>query len=169
MGGKHRSPEIAQPAADLTPRARLCRKTGNGAYRGGTGDKAPVLFARVEKAIDHNWAKKGPGGYWLDDPADGFTVTWTGQAVIDTPGVYTLEVRASDRVRVSIDGVVLVDARREHAAARDLSVAWRATPGRHDIEIEHVDVTGKGSVHVAWTPLLLDGAWVRWAEAKPEA
>jgi hypothetical protein len=137
-------------------------------YR-GVDAGSPVLVQRLEDGIDHHWAHQAPGGYWLDDAARGFFATWTGQFRIDEAGVYGLKVEASDRVRVRVDGVTLVDASAEAAHSRDLSVAWRATAGKHTIEVEHLDRNGHGSLRVSWSPLLIDGAWVRWAKSKPEA
>jgi murein DD-endopeptidase MepM/ murein hydrolase activator NlpD len=137
-------------------------------YRGLELD-SPVLFARLEDAIDYDWAEDGPGGYWLDHPREGFAATWTGQFTIDEPGVYRLEVQASDKVRVRIDGVTLVDAWTELVRPGNIEMAWRAIAGKHTIEVEHVDRSGSGSLHVTWTAQLIDGAWVRWSKAKPEA
>ena len=145
------------------PMGRFCAT-----YRGAEAD-SPVLFSRVEKAIDFNWAKHAPGGYWLDDPANGFAASWTGKFEIETEGVYALDVVASGHLRVRIDGVLLVDAWRDYAQPRDLSLAWRARAGAHVIEVEHIDTTGHGTLQLGWAPELLDGAWTRWSKAKPEA
>lgn len=145
------------------PIGRLCAT-----YRGIETD-SPVLFARLEDSIDYDWAKQSPGGYWLDDAEHGFAASWTGQFVIDEPGVYALQVAASDKVRVRIDDVTLVDAWTELARPEQVVVSWRATAGKHTIEVEHVDRTGTGSLHVSWGPQLIDGAWVRWSKSKPEA
>ncbi len=136
-------------------------------YRGVEID-SPVLFARLEDAIDYDWAEQGPGGYWLDKAKDGFAASWTGQFKIDEPGVYALEVRASDKVRVRIDDVTLVDAWTELVRPGTIVVSWRATAGKHTIEVEHVNRTGSGSLHVSWAPRLLDGAWTRWSKAMAE-
>ena len=151
----------AKPPAP--PMGRFCAT-----YRGSEAG-SPILFSRLEKAIDFDWTKHAPGGYWLDDPANGFAATWTGRFEIETEGVYALAVLASGHVRIRIDGVTLVDAWRDYARPRDLSLAWRATTGTHVIEVEHFDTTGQGTLHVGWAPELLDGAWTRWSKAKPEA
>jgi murein DD-endopeptidase MepM/ murein hydrolase activator NlpD len=128
------------------------------------GEHATQLFARVEKAVDFDWAKHSPGGYWLDDPKDGFAVAWAGTLKIDAGGVYALDVRASDHVRVRIDGVALVDSWSANPRTQRYEVVWRATPGRHTIQVDHLDLTGAGQLHVALTPALLDGAWIHWAD-----
>lgn len=137
-------------------------------YRGLEPD-SPVLFARLENAIDYDWAEQSPGGYWLAEPTQGFAASWTGTFKIDEPGVYGLQVQASDRVRVRIDGATVVDSWTELALTRNFTLPWRATAGKHTIEVEHVDRTGKGTLRVSWTPHLIDGAWVRWSKNKPEA
>ena len=137
-------------------------------YR-GIETRAPALFSRLEKAIGDNWSKRSPGGYWLDDAEQGFAVSWTGQFEIEAAGVYSLEVRSSDLVRVRVDGETLIDAMSDATGRRNVSVAWRATAGTHSIEVEHVDRTGSGSLKVGWSPLVIDGAWVRWSKSKPEA
>ena len=125
-------------------------------YRGAETD-APILFQRLENAIDYDWSEHGPGGYWLDGADQPFAASWTGQFKIDEPGVYTLDVAASDMVRVRIDGVTLVDAWIELIRPGNISVSWHATAGRHTIEVEHVNRSGGGMLHVSWTPELLDG------------
>ncbi len=129
-------------------------------------DTEAVLFSRLEDQIDYNWAEKSPGGYWLDDAPNGFAASWTGQFTIDEPGVYALQVRASDRVRIRIDSVTLVDVWTDFARPRNALVAWRATEGKHTIEVEHVDQSGHGSLHLGLTPQLIDGAWVRQEQAR---
>jgi hypothetical protein len=37
------------------------------------------------------------------------------------------------------------------------------------MQVEHLDATGAGELHVALAPALIDGAWIRWAEGTPEA
>ena len=51
----------------------------------------------------------------------------------------------------------------------EVEAICREAAGKHTIEVEHVDRSGSGSLHVAWTAQLIDGAWVRWSKAKPEA
>ncbi len=164
----HTTPACAETTAgkdkaSKSPLGQLCAT-----YRGVETD-SPVLFKRLESAIDYDWTEHGPGGYWLDSPKLPFAASWTGEFKIDEPGVYALDVRASDMVRVRIDGVTLVDAWTELVRPGDLTVSWRATAGTHTIEVEHLNRSGGGSLHVSWAPELLDGAWKRWSKSKPEA
>jgi hypothetical protein len=159
----HTARPCAAPQEPKPPLGRVCAT-----YRGVDPD-SPILFQRLEDGIDYDFSEHGPGGYWLDRADVPFAASWTGDFKIDEPGVYSLDVRASDKVRVRIDGVTLVDVWTELLRPGDLSVAWRATAGKHTIEVEHVNRAGGGVLHVSWSPELLDGAWKRWTKAKPEA
>ena len=132
-----------------------------------------MLFTRIEPAIDFDWSRKSPGGYWLDDANGGFAAWWTGTMDIERDGVYEISVRATDRVRVRIDGAAVIDRWNDDASrtsrARTTQVAWRATVGSHTIEVEHLDGSGRGLLKMTVLPSLIDGAWVRWAEDQPEA
>ena len=65
----------------------------------------PVVF-RQELAINHDWGLGSP------DPAianDHFVARWAGSLVLE-PGTYVFTVTADDGVRLSVDGVRVVDA-----------------------------------------------------------
>jgi murein DD-endopeptidase MepM/ murein hydrolase activator NlpD len=142
--------------------------TFSATYR-GAGAHDPELFTRIEKSIDVDWASRGPGGYWLDNAKAGFAVSYAGTLSIGSAGVYGIRIQASDHVRVRIDGVLLLDEWSAHPRAHAFDIEWRATPGEHTIEIDHLDPRGNGQLHVALAPELLDGAWVRWADVDLEA
>jgi len=66
----------------------------------------PPAVSRQELAIDHDWGLGSP------DPAianDHFVTRWTGSLVLE-PGTYVFTVTADDGVRLSVDGVRVVDA-----------------------------------------------------------
>jgi len=133
--------------------------------RGGEG---PAYFSRLDTGIDFDWSTGSPGGYWLDDPVDGFSARWSGQFTFAAAGVYSIRVFASDRVRVMIDGETVVNywsaGRRP---ARHLSTMWHLDPGIHRVEVEHEDATGRGTLQVDWTYLGLDDEDARWSRSGP--
>lgn len=132
--------------------------------RGGEG---PAYFSRIDPRIDFDWATGSPGGYWLDDPADGFTARWSGQFTFAAAGNYSIRVFASDRVRISIDGVTVLNNWTDHAAPRDLSIPWHLNPGVHRVDIEHEDGGGQGTLLIDWTYLGLDEQDARWSRSGP--
>lgn len=132
--------------------------------RGGEG---PAFFSRLDSAIDFDWAKGSPGGYWLDDPADGFTARWSGQFTFAAAGIYSIRVLASDRVRITIDDETVVNYWTDHRATRDLSTTWHLTPGVHRVDIEHEDASGRGTFRVDWTYIGLGDEDARWSLSGP--
>ena len=137
-----------------------------GTYLPRTGE-APAYFSRIDKRIDFDWDEAPPGGYWLDDPVDGFTARWSGQFTFAAAGNYSIRVLASDRVRISIDGIPIVNSWADHRAPRDLSTAWHLLPGIHTIEVEHEDADGSGTFELDWTYLGLGEQDARWSRSGP--
>jgi murein DD-endopeptidase MepM/ murein hydrolase activator NlpD len=131
------------------------------------GGEAPAFFSRLDKSIDFDWARQAPGGYWLDDPADGFAARWSGQFTFAAAGIYSIRVLASDRVRLSIDGVTIVNYWTDHPKARDLSTTWHLDPGVHRVDIEHEDADGRGTLLIDWTYRGLAEQDARWSRSGP--
>lgn len=132
-----------------------------GTYSTRGGEAAP-LFSRLENAINFDWTAAAPGGYWLDQPVDGFSASWSRGFKVSSEGTYAIQALATDRVRVSIDGVVVIDGWTDHAAARYVVERRTLTPGIHRIDVE-VDVAdGLGSLMVDLAQVLADEQ-VRWA------
>jgi murein DD-endopeptidase MepM/ murein hydrolase activator NlpD len=119
--------------------------------RAGEGEAEGVPhFSRLDDAIDFDWAAAAPGGYWLDDPADGFSARWAGRFVANVPGPYEISVLASDRVRVSIDGVRVLNLWNDHRELEDLAARVLLGTGVHRIEVEAEDADGRGMLKVDW-------------------
>lgn len=132
--------------------------------RGGEGT---AYFSRLDKRIQFDWDNAPPGGYWLDDPVDGFRARWSGQFTFAAAGNYTIRVLASDRVRVSIDGVTVVNSWANHRAPRDLSTTWHLLPGVHTVDVEHEDADGRGTFELDWSYLGLGEQDARWSRSGP--
>jgi len=125
---------------------------------------APLLFARIDKAIDFNWKKQAPGGYWLDDATTGFEATWAGRTKVAHEGVYSVDVRTTDRVRVLIDGKLVIDRWKDHRRAREFSELVRLESGKHTIEVQQVNEDGAGVLQLTLKPFLLEGPSRRRSE-----
>jgi len=149
------------PADDEAPIEAFC-----GTYLPRGGD-APAYFSRIDKRLDFDWEEASPGGYWLDDPVDGFTARWSGQFTFAAAGTYTFRVLASDRVRISIDGIRVVNSWAGHRAPRDLSTTWHLLPGIHRVDIEHEDANGRGTFELDWTYQGLGEQDARWSRSGP--
>lgn len=145
----------------LAPTGRFC-----GTYAPVDAGSAP-FFSRLDSTIDFDWTKRSPGGYWLDDDSGGFRARWSGRFGFAVDGVYEFRVVTTDHVRVLIDGEVVVDRWSVNRTSRTLSVTLNLAEGDHTIEVEHLDVDGKGVLRLEWDRVLVGGAWARWAVAEP--
>jgi glucose/arabinose dehydrogenase/RNase P/RNase MRP subunit p29 len=105
---------------------------GSNAIPGGS----PAV-TRDEPAIDHDWGTGSP------DPAigvDRFAARWT-RTVNLAPGRYRFIVAADDGVRLTIDGVRVIDRWVDQAAA-DFSVELPIDSGPHSVVVEYYENSG---------------------------
>jgi murein DD-endopeptidase MepM/ murein hydrolase activator NlpD len=126
------------------------------------GSAAAPLFSRLEKTINFDWTAAAPGGYWLDHPVDGFSATWSRAFAVTSEGTYTIQALATDRVRVSIDGVAVIDGWTDHAATRQLVKRQTLSPGIHRMDVAVDVAAGKGSLAVDIAEVLGDEQ-AQWA------
>ena len=105
----------------------------------------PVVLARCEATIDHAWGYDGPGGAV---PVDNFSAHWQGRFAF-AAGTYTFTALADDGIRVTLDGVALIDGWRDqqrtsYTASRTLAA------GDHDVVVEYYERDGLASAHFGW-------------------
>ncbi len=131
------------------------------------GEDQPPLFFRLDPVIDFKWSKETPGGYWLDEPTDGFTARWSGQFEFAAAGVYSIRGLGSDRVRVRIDGVTVLNYGSDHPAPRELATTWSLSPGLHLVEVQQESADGRGSLKLDWEFSHVDEGDERWSRSGP--
>ncbi len=106
----------------------------------------PVILARCEATIDHAWGYDGPGGAV---PIDNFSARWQGRFAF-AAGTYTFTALADDGIRVTVDGVALIDGWRDQWSTA--YTASRTLPaGEHDIVVEYYDRGGAASARFDWS------------------
>jgi murein DD-endopeptidase MepM/ murein hydrolase activator NlpD len=127
----------------------------------------PAYFSRLDREIDFRWTKEGPGGYWLDQPTDGFSARWSGRFEFAAAGVYSIRALASERVRVTIDGLTVLDYWPDEPAARELATEWNLMPGIHDVEVQHEAGDGHGSLKLDWAFVRVADGAERWIRSGP--
>ena len=134
-----------------------------GTFSALTTDDEPRLryFSRIDDAIDFDWEAEAPGRYWLDDPSDGFAARWSGQFLFTSGGAYAFDAVATDRIRVLVDGSLVLDGWEGSPAPRALGTTWNLGPGVHRVEIVYEDLDGEGILRFGWSKLELgdDGRW----------
>jgi hypothetical protein len=118
---------------------------------------APVL-ARCEAAVNYDWGSGGPGG---GVKTDYFSARWTGTRSF-AAGTYRFTARASDGIRVWVDGALIINAWKEqtpttYAATRTL------TAGEHQVKVEYFERKYRAVAQVGWaeaTPTCSTGQYV---------
>jgi beta-glucosidase len=99
------------PGSALSTGAGADRRPGlAAAYYRGHFDGPPAL-ARVDAAVDFDWADRSPDPS-LDD--DAFSVRWTGQLTAPVAGRYTLAMRCATACRLLLDGKPVAQGRSDH-------------------------------------------------------
>ncbi len=104
-----------------------------------------VALARCEPTVDHDWGYDGPGGAV---PVDNFSARWQGRFAF-VAGLYTFTALADDGIRVTVDGVPLIDGWRDQQ--RTSYTASRAlAAGDHDVVVEYYERDGLAAAHFGW-------------------
>ncbi len=102
---------------------------------------------RNESRIDHDWGRGSPGGV----PSDNFSARWT-RTVDFEGGLYLLQVRVDDGVRVWVGDTLVIDDWRD-GSARLIEAEHRLSGGRHRVRVEYYERTGDALIQVNWRRL----------------
>lgn len=150
------SGKASAPAAERTvepepPLGAFC-----GAYFNELSE-GPALFTREDGFLNFDWRKRGPGGYWLDDPAAGYSARWSGRFSFPSSGRYTIAVIASGGVRVSIDGLNILSRWTDRGHAVEVVLTRSIGAGIHQVDVEYFTTSGEGVLKLGWGRLFTDG------------
>jgi len=135
-------------AAPLTKLLPLSQEGLSASYFDNPDLNGPAKLQRIEAAVSFNFGAGSPDIAAV--PADHFSARWEGRVAASTSETYTFHVRADNRVRLMVDGKLLVDkwqdqAETEHSAA----VALKA--GRlYELGLEYGHRTGASRVELRW-------------------
>lgn len=139
---KSKNPDCKQTAADR-PHGAFC-----GTYFKGIFQDNVEYFARKESWIDFAWAA-GPGGMWLNSTTS-FSARYVGEWGMG-PDTYKFTLRASDGVRLYVDGVKeFEDWRDRTSAATFTEYVTVPTAGDHVIKVEYYNKGSGAVIEVDW-------------------
>ncbi len=144
---------------------------GSGSVAGLLGQYFPnpaltgnAVFERNEN-VDFDWGTAAPApGIGNDN----FAVRWTGTLTPATSGAHRFQTLSDDGVRLTINGVRLIDNWAPHAPTIDTSAPIELTAGqRYDVTLEFNDVGGGATMRWRWqtpgsaafVPVPLDALW----------
>ena len=122
----------------------------------------PALV-RNDASIDFDW---GAGSPAPQVPSDGFSVRWT-QTRHFQEGAYLFHARADDGVRMSVDGVQIIDEWRLSPLESHLGYRWLAR-GPHSLRVEYFEAGGEARVRIWWEQLDAFAGWRGEYFANPE-
>jgi uncharacterized protein YkwD/chitodextrinase len=113
-------------------------------YSGTNLGGNPVASGAVGQ-INFDW---GAGSPSPAVPAGNFSARWQGYFDFEFAG-YTFVARASDGIRVYLDGRLLIDNWKDQPVTASEARPW-ITKGSHLITVEYYARTGSASAHLTW-------------------
>lgn len=104
-------------------------------------------FTRTDRQLHFNWGKRSPGRRIAPDT---FSVRWNGALFAPRSGRYTLTLRASDGVRLWVDGRLRINRWSRADRPRAAATTLRLTRGRHAIRVDYFERTGVATASLRW-------------------
>lgn len=105
---------------------------------------------QTDASVDFDWGTGGPAA--LPGRTDEFSVRWTGNVLVTTPGEYLFSTVSDDGTRLIIDAVHAIDdwADPEPSGAV-YSEPVTLTAGMHKIVLDYYEGSGTADVELRWT------------------
>jgi MSHA biogenesis protein MshQ len=111
-----------------------------------TASGTPVL-TRTE-AIDFDWGTGAPG---TGVTADNFSARWSGKLIVPVSGTYRFQTESDDGVRLTVNGVRLIDNWTDHAPTLDTGAGINLVAGTQvDIVAEYYERGGGALMRLRW-------------------
>jgi len=102
------------------------------------------------EAVDFDWGTRAPAPGIAKDR---FSVRWDGWIEPTFTGAYTFQTLSDEGVRVTVNGVGVIDHWTPHSAATATSgVVQLVARQRYVIKVEYYDASGKAQVRLSWKP-----------------
>lgn len=140
------SPAIAPPATSC----------GTTLTAGITGDyfnnrtlTAPVANRRSDGPINFDWGTGVPGPTGVG--SDNFSVRWDGYVRVTQSGVYRFQTNSDDGVRLTFNGVSLIDQWNDHQVTAHNSAAVNLVAGNsYPVRMEYYENGGFAVAQLLW-------------------
>ncbi|HEV7299457.1 MAG TPA: PQQ-dependent sugar dehydrogenase [Tepidisphaeraceae bacterium] len=136
----------AVPSSRLTP--SVLRPSGLQATYYDNADFTGKSITRLDSTVNFNWGYNSPAP---DIGGDTFAVRWVGKIVAPTSQTYTFHTQADDRVRLWINGKLLIDL-WTNGSVRERSATIALAAGiENDIRIDYMESTGHAIMRLLWS------------------
>lgn len=109
---------------------------------------APAL-TRIDSIVNFNWSGGSPAA---GINSNGFSARWTGKVIPPVSGAYKFCVRADDGVRLSVNGVTLVDYWRDQSATKRCSSLINLTQEQPvPVQLDYYENGGQAVAQLLWS------------------
>jgi glucose/arabinose dehydrogenase len=145
---------ISTPGSNTTYTATY-RTAGSGGT--GTGlsaiyfnnmDFTGTTVSRTDPTVDFAWGSGSPAAAIGPDT---FSARWTGQVEAPFSGTYTFYTVSDDGVRLSVNGVQVINQWNDHAPAEHSGTIALTAGQRYAIQMEHYENGGGATARLLWS------------------
>jgi RHS repeat-associated protein len=123
------------------PGGGSCQNTFCVEYFNNTTLTGTPVYTTTENTIEHAWNQFGPGNGVNND---NFSGRWVGNFTF-TAGSHTFNTWSDDRVRLWIDGNMIINNWVDHGGTLDTATV-NLTAGTHEVKLEYVEVGGGAEI-----------------------
>lgn len=110
---------------------------------------APFTNRRSDGPINFDWGTGAPGPTGIG--IDAFSVRWDGYVHVTQSGVHRFQTNSDDGVRLTVNGVLLIDQWNDHAATTHTSAAVNLVAGNsYPIKLEYYENGGFAVAQLRW-------------------
>ncbi|HSC66353.1 MAG TPA: DUF6701 domain-containing protein [Cellvibrio sp.] len=142
------TPVSVQPISSCPTGANLVAGiTGN--YFNNQTLTAPAAATRVDGPIYFDWGTGAPGPTVIG--ANTFSVQWNGYVQVTQSGLHRFQTNSDDGVRLTVNGVLLIDQWNDHSVTTHTSAALNLQAGKaYPIKVEFYENSGFAVMQLAW-------------------
>lgn len=105
---------------------------------------------RIDREIDFDWGEGSPNANIGEDT---FSVIWLGKVQPLFSEEYTFYTVSDERIRLWVDGVLLIDNYEDHTLAEDYGTIELEAGLKYDIRIEYCEKNGNAVVKLMWSSI----------------
>ncbi|HCS64145.1 MAG TPA: hypothetical protein DIW64_08710 [Cellvibrio sp.] len=145
--GLYECTPVANPPVASCPTTLTAGITGD--YFNNQSLTAPVTSRRSDGPINFDWGTgvPGPAGIGIDV----FSARWDGYVHVTQSGVHRFQTNSDDGVRLTVNGVLLIDQWNDHAATTHTSAAVNLVAGNsYPIKLEYYENGGFAVAQLRW-------------------